>query len=232
MAEFSRALPRIRAAVERDLGLRGLPKRRAVALVVSLLDQTLIRVGNESYVKENGSFGLTTLRNRHAKIEGGRVRFRFKGKSGVRHDASVADKRIARLIGKLQDLPGQRLFQYLDDAGEAHAVASEDVNAYLREAGRGDFTAKDFRTYAATILALEHLAGVSPWPEKRTERRRLVNLCMKEVSGRLGNTPAVCRKSYVHPGVVECFDRGDLRRLLGRSTPEKALGKWLKNQGV
>lgn len=224
MLQFAKVLPKIHAAVDRDLSKPGMPREKAIASVVALLEGSLIRVGNEEYAQTNKSYGLTTMRNRHAKVEGAEVTFKFLGKSKVEHEIALHDRRLARIIKKLQDLPGQHLFQYLDDAGQTHAVTSDDVNGYIHAVTKADFTAKDFRTWAGTVLALEQLAGIDPLPETKKDMTRVLGDCMKCVASRLGNTPAVCRKSYVHPAVVECFTRGDLRKRLARiKEPEKAL---------
>jgi DNA topoisomerase I len=211
MAAFGRALPAIRAQVEADLRRRSLCQEKVVATVVRLLEITLIRVGNDEYARANKSFGLTTLRNRHVKTEGAKLVFEFKGKSGVKHRTGVRDKRLARIIKALQELPGQRLFQYVDDEGERRGVGSADVNAYLRGITGEDFTAKDFRTWAGTIAAAKALA-MQPAPQSEAEAKRLTALCIKATAGLLGNTPAVCRSAYVHPAVIEAFAEGGLPR--------------------
>ena len=204
MAAFGKALPAIRARVDADMRKHDLTREKVLATVVCLLELTLIRVGNDQYAKENKSFGLTTLRNRHVKSEGAAVVFEFKGKSGIKHRAGVKDRRLTRVIKALQDLPGQRLFQYVDEAGERHVIGSHDVNAYLQEITGADFTAKDFRTWAGTIAAAKALA-LQPRPESLAETKRLTNVCIKATAGLLGNTPAVCRKAYIHPGVLAAF---------------------------
>ena len=204
MAAFGRALPAIRARVDEDLGKRGLPREKVLAAVVRLLELTLIRVGNDEYARAHNHFGLTTMRDRHAKIEGSEIRFHFKGKSGIEHKTHIRDRRLARVVKACQDVPGQRLFQYVDDEGQHQAISSGDVNGYLREITGEDFTAKDFRTWAGTIAAAKALA-LQPAPESAAEAKRLVTLCMKATAGLLGNTPAVCRSSYVHPAVLEAF---------------------------
>ena len=206
---FGRALPRLRARVERDLGLRGLPRDKVLAAVIRVMELTLIRVGNEEYARANKSFGLTTLRDRHAKIGTETAVFEFRGKSGKVHTTGFSNRRLARIVRACQDLPGQRLFQYLDDEGARRAVESADVNAYLREALGDDFSAKDFRTWAGTIFAARALAG-SPSCETPSEAKRQVNLCVKAVAGLLGNTAAVCRKAYIHPSVIEAYETGAL----------------------
>lgn len=201
---FAQALPRIRAAVRRDLALPGPLQRDCVlAAVVRLLDTTLARVGNDSYARENGSYGLTTLRNRHVRVHGSAVRLRFKGKSGVEHAVALDDARVARVVRRCQELPGQELFQYLDAEGARHLVDSDAVNTYLRAASGGDFTAKDFRTWHASVHALA-LARSQPCPAEATQaaRRIAAKAVLAEVAARLGNTVAVCRKAYVHPAVL------------------------------
>ena len=204
MAAFGRALPAIRARVDEDLSRRGLPREKVLAAVVRLLELTLIRVGNDEYARANKHFGLTTMRDRHAKIEGSEIRFQFDGKSGVKHKARITDRRLARVVKACQDIPGQRLFQYVDDEGQNQSIGSAEVNGYLREITGEDFTAKDFRTWAGTIAAAKALA-LQPQPQSAAEAKRLVTACMRATAGLLGNTPAVCRSSYVHPAVLEAF---------------------------
>ena len=204
MAAFGRALPAIRAKVDHDLQKRGLPREKVVATVVRLLETTMIRVGNDQYAKANKSFGLTTLRARHLHLHGSEVAFEFKGKSGVQHKTSVHDRRLARVIKSIQELPGQRLFQYVDADGARHAVESDDVNAYLREATGEHFTAKDFRTWAGTLAAAKALS-LHPAPTTEREAKKTITLCVKATAGLLGNTPAVCRSAYIHPAVVHAF---------------------------
>lgn len=204
MAEFGRVLPRIRRRVEEDLGKRGLSREKALATVIALLERTLIRVGNDEYAKRNKSFGLTTLRNRHAEVKGETVSFSFKGKSGVQHATSVRDRRLARVIRTLQEVKGQRLFQYVDEDGERRAITSSDVNEYLKEIAGEDFSAKDFRTWAGTISAAKALA-LQPRPTTKAELKKLTNVCVKATAGLLGNTPTVCRSSYIHPAVLQAY---------------------------
>ncbi|HEV2533311.1 DNA topoisomerase IB [Phenylobacterium sp.] len=204
---FGRALPRLRARVEEDLTQRGLHRDKVLAAVVRLMEITLIRVGNEEYAKQNKSFGLTTLRDQHAKIRGARAVFEFRGKSGKMHETGFRDRRLARIVKACQDLPGQRLFQYLDDDGEQRAVESADVNAYLRETMGEDFSAKDFRTWAGTVNAARALA-IAPECGSATEAKRNINTCVKAVAGLLGNTAAVCRGSYIHPVVLQAYSDG------------------------
>jgi len=203
---FGRALPKLRARVERDLARHGLPREKVLAAVIRVMEVTLIRVGNEEYARTNKSFGLTTLRDRHARVGTERAAFEFRGKSGKVHKTGFRDRRLARVVKACQDLPGQRLFQYLDDEGERHAVESADVNAYLREAMGEDFSAKDFRTWAGTVAAARALATL---PECGDPKRD-INVCVKAVAGLLGNTPAVCRSAYIHPAVLEAYQAGKL----------------------
>jgi DNA topoisomerase-1 len=204
MAAFGRALPKIRAKVEQDLAVHGLSHDKVTALVVRLLELTLIRVGNDEYARANKHFGLTTLNTRHVEVAGNAVRFEFKGKSGVKHSTSLHDRRLARIIKAVHDLPGQRLFQYVDDDGRRHPVGSADVNAYLEAATGRHFTAKDFRTWHGTLAAAKALA-MQPHPSSQAEAKRAVTLCIKATAGLLGNTPAVCRKAYVHSVVLDAF---------------------------
>ena len=216
MIAFGRALPKLRNQVEKDLARRGLPRDKVVAAVVRLMELTLIRVGNEIYAKENKSFGLTTLRDRHAKLSSVGGTFQFKGKSGVVHTTGFRDRRLARIVKACQDVPGQRLFQYLDDDGQRRSVESTDVNAYIRAAMGEDFSAKDFRTWAGTLAAARALCLI-PKAASATEAKRNVNTCVKAVAGLLGNTAAVCRGSYIHPLVLEAYQQGVLPLKAGRS---------------
>ena len=209
MAAFGRALPRLRKRVAVDLARRGLPREKVLAAVVSLLELTLIRVGNDEYAKQNKSFGLTTLRKRHLKLASGGAVFEFVGKSGKKHKTGFRDRRLARIVAACQELRGQRLFQYLDDDGQRRAIESSDVNDYIRAACGDDFSAKDFRTWYGSLAALEALS-LSPKPETQTEAKRTLNTCVKAVAGLLGNTPAVCRAAYIHPKVLEAFEASQL----------------------
>ena len=204
MAAFGRALPKLRQRVEADLRKRDLSHDKVTAVVIALLERTLIRVGNDQYARENKSFGLTTLRNRHLTLTGSSLTFEFKGKSGVKHKTGVHDRRLARAVKACSDLPGQRLFQYLDDKGERRHIGSNDVNAYLFDATGEHFTAKDFRTWAGTLAAAKALA-LQDHPTSEREAKHLTNVCIKATAGLLGNTPAVCRKAYIHPAVLEAF---------------------------
>jgi len=207
MIDFGRALPRLRRRVERDLELPGLPQEKVVATVIRLLDSSYIRIGNTEYARDNESFGLTTLRQNHVKVSGQRVRFKFRGKAGKEHQITVTDRRLAAIVRRCQDLPGQELFRYLDEAGEARKVDSFDVNEYMRAATGADFTAKDFRTWAGTVLAANALARLGDY-ESETEARRNLVEAVRSVAERLGNTQAVCRKCYVHPAVIDGYLAG------------------------
>ncbi len=209
MAAFGKALPTIRAAVEADLRRRDLGRERVLATIVRLLEDTLVRVGNDEYARSNKSFGLTTLRRRHVKDDDGTLRLDFRGKSGVRHEVRLGDRRIRPIVRKLNDLPGQRLFQFIDANGERHAIGSADVNDYLRTISGADITAKDFRTWAATLAAARALAIVEP-PLAEAEAKRAIVATVKDTAGLLGNTPAVCRAAYIHPGVFTGWRAGAL----------------------
>ncbi len=204
MARFALALPTIRERVDADLGRRGLPKEKVMAAVVRLLETTHIRVGNEEYAQHNDSYGLTTLRDEHAQIERSKIVFEFRGKSGKEHSIDLRDRRLAQIVKRCQDLPGQRLFQYLDEDGECYTLASNDVNTYLREIAGEDFTAKDFRTWAGTVLCAEALAEIGPATTQTAAKRSLVR-AIDRVAEQLGNTRAVCRKSYIHPAVMDAY---------------------------
>ncbi|MBP2315791.1 DNA topoisomerase IB [Azospirillum soli] len=213
MLEFCRALPRIRQRVDQDLSLRGLQRDKVLATVVRLLETTLIRVGNESYARENQSYGLTTLRDDHADIDGSEIRFSFKGKSGKEWNVALKDRRLARVVRACQDVPGEELFQYVDEDGQRRAITSGDVNDYLRAATGQDFTAKDFRTWAGTVLAAMALKEFESFDTK-TKAKRNVTRAIEQVAARLGNTASVCRKSYVHPEILDAYLEGDLLNAL------------------
>lgn len=206
---FAEALPGIRARIDADMGRRGLPREKVLATVVHLLETTLIRVGNDDYARSNKSYGLTTLRNPHVKVAGAEMRFRFKGKSGKEWSVSVRDRRVARIVKACQDLPGQELFQYIDDEGERRDVTSSDVNAYLREITGEDFTAKDFRTWAGTVLAALALREFEAFDSETLAKKNL-RAAIEAVAARLGNTPTICRKCYIHPEILGCYLEGDL----------------------
>jgi DNA topoisomerase I len=201
---FGKALPKIRRRVAKDLKLPGLSRNKVLATVVQLLESTFIRIGNEEYARENKSFGLTTMKDRHVEVKGAKLRFRFRGKSGREHEVDVTDGHIARIISKLQDLPGQDLFQYVDEAGEIRDITSQDVNEYLREITGEDFSAKDFRTWAGTVLTAIGLKAQEKF-ENQKQAKANINTAIKAVAKILGNTPAICRKCYVHPAVLDTY---------------------------
>ncbi len=207
MLAFSEILPLIRRRVERDLSFPGLPREKVLATVVLLLEKTLIRVGNDESARERKSFGLTTLRNRHVEIAGWNLRFEFRGKSGVMHSVAISDRRVARIVRRCQTLPGEELFQYLDEKGRRQTVDSGDINAYLRKITGEDVTAKDFRTWAGTVLAATALRDFGPSKSQREAKSNIVR-AIDQVAKRLGNTRTVCRKYYVHPAVIEAYMKG------------------------
>lgn len=209
MIAFAKALPKIRRRAEHDLAKRGLPREKVLGAVVRLLELTLIRVGNDEYARLNRSFGLTTMRDRHALIRGSSVKFRFRGKGGLMHEVGLRDRRLASIVRRCQDLPGQELFQYLDADGETRDVTSDDVNDYIREASGGDFTAKDFRTWAGTLLAYRALRALQPQDHGTAAKKNVVQ-AMRLTAEKLGNTPAVARGSYVHPAVLDAYLEGSL----------------------
>ena len=209
MADFGKALPAIRQKVDSDLQLSGLPREKVLATVVKLLETTCMRVGNVEYAKENDSFGITTLRDHHAKFGNGTVRFRFRGKSGLEHECEVHDRRLARIVKQCQDLPGYELFQYVDEAGEPRTVDSSDVNQYLRDITGDDFTAKDFRTWSGTVQCALAFEEIGPF-ETEIEAKKNVVAAIKIAAERLGNRPATCRNYYVHPAILEAYAGGTL----------------------
>lgn len=215
MLEFGEMLPQIRQRVESDMAKSGLPREKVLATVVRLLETTFIRIGNAEYARTNKSFGLTTMRDRHVDVSGSTLRFQFRGKSGVQHAVDVSDRRLATIVKRCQDIPGYELFQYVDDDGEARTIDSADVNDYLREISGKDFTAKDFRTWAGTTLAAKTLLETADF-ETATGMKNNVAQAIKHVSGRLGNTPSVCRKCYVHPAVLEAYEEQKLRQAARR----------------
>ncbi len=221
LAAFGRALPVVRQITERDLSLPGLCRRKVLATVVRLLETTLIRVGNEEYARTNGSFGLTTLRDRHVNISGASLRFQFRGKSGVSHAIDLNDRRLAKIVRSCRDLPGQELFQYLDGEGQPQTIGSAEVNDYLRELTGEDFTAKDFRTWAGTVLALAALRVRCDFTSQTAAKRNVVR-ALECVAQRLGNTPTICRKSYVHPLVVQLYLQGALLSALEQESATPA----------
>jgi DNA topoisomerase I len=218
LAAFAKALPQIRKRVDHDIKLTGLPREKVLATVVRLLERTFIRIGNDEYARENKSFGLTTMKNRHVTVKGARLRFRFRGKSGRQHEVDVTDRRIAKIVAKCQDLPGQDLFQYVND-GDVHDVTSQDVNDYLREITNEDFTAKDFRTWAGTLLAALALNAQESFETKKQAKAN-IKAAICAVAELLGNTPAICRKCYVHPAIIEAYISG---------TPIAGLEQAIKN---
>jgi DNA topoisomerase-1 len=220
MISFGKALPAIRREVDRALRLPGLPREKVLATVVYLLQVTMMRIGNEEYARTNKSFGLTTLRNRHVRVDGSAVEFRFRGKSGVYHDVKVADKRLARIIARMRELPGQELFQYVDDDGTTHAVDSSDVNDYLRAITGEDYTAKDFRTWSGTVLAALALQEFEKFDSETQAKKNIVR-AIETVAERLGNTPSVCRKCYVHPAVLEAYLDGTVLEALRERTEQE-----------
>jgi DNA topoisomerase-1 len=227
MIKFGKALPQIRKEVDRALSLPGLPREKVLATIVYLLEATMMRIGNDEYARENKSYGLTTLRNRHVRIDGSEVEFRFRGKSGVVHDVKVHDRRLARIIQRTRDLPGQDLFQYLDEDGETHTVGSSDVNDYLRTITGEDYTAKDFRTWSGTVLAAMALREFEA-VDSDTQAKKNVVRAIESVAERLGNTPSVCRKCYVHPAVLDSYLDGTMLEGL-RARAEESLVEDLKD---
>jgi DNA topoisomerase-1 len=220
MINFGKALPDIRRRVDAALRLPGLPREKVLATVVYLLQATMMRIGNEEYARTNKSFGLTTLRARHVKVDGKAVQFRFRGKSGVFHDVTVEDKRLARIIGRIRELPGQELFQYLDDDGERHAIGSADVNDYLRDITGEDYTAKDFRTWSGTVLAALALREFEKFDSDTQAKKNIVR-AIESVAERLGNTPSICRKCYVHPAVIDAYLDGTILEALRVRTEQE-----------
>jgi DNA topoisomerase-1 len=220
MFEFARILPALRQRVDADMARRGLPREKVVATVVHLLENTLIRVGNSDYAKQNKSYGLTTLRDRHVKIEGAEMRFQFKGKSGKTWKLRVKDRRLAKVVKACQDIPGQHLFQYIDEDGDRQEVTSQDVNSYLKEATGADITAKDFRTWAGTVLAAMALREFET-VDGAARTKKNVRAAVERVSARLGNTPTICRKCYIHPEVFNAYFEGDLAREIREEVEEE-----------
>lgn len=211
MIEFGLALPKVRKQLEAQLAAPGIGRDKVMAAVVSLLDATLIRIGNSQYARDNRSYGLTTLRNKHVEVQGSAILFQFRGKSGIEHQVSIKDRRLARIVKRCMELPGQNLFQYLDDHGERHTVSSSDINTYLQDLTGADFTAKDYRTWAGSALALATLRKLD-WEPEADAKKHIVDM-VKAVARQLGNTPAVCRRCYIHPAVLEGFLLGELATL-------------------
>ena len=221
MLNFGKALPAIRAEVDRALKLPGLPREKVLATIVYLLEATMMRIGNEEYARTNKSFGLTTLHNRHVKVEGSDIAFHFRGKSGVFHDIELHDRRLAKIIARTRELPGQELFQYIDKDGARHSVDSSDVNDYLRTITGEEYTAKDFRTWSGTVLAALALQEFEQFDSETQAKKNIVR-AIESVAAKLGNTPSICRKCYVHPAVLEAYLEGSVLAAL-RTTSEKAL---------
>lgn len=213
MLNFGKALPAIRVAVDAALKLPGLPREKVLATIVHLLEVTMMRIGNEEYARTNKSFGLTTLRSRHVKVDGKAVEFRFRGKSGVFHAIKLEDRRLARIIARPRDLPGQDLFQYVDDEGEQHTVGSADVNDYLRAITGEEYTAKDFRTWSGTVLAALALQEFEKFDSEAQAKKNIVR-AIESVAEKLGNTPSICRKCYVHPAVIDAYLDGTIMEAL------------------
>jgi len=225
LQQFGNALPKLRKQLEAQIAAPGFNREKVLATVVLLLDATLIRVGNTQYARDNRSYGLTTLRTRHVDIKGSEILFQFRGKSGIEHQITVKDRRLATVIKRCLELPGQNLFQYLDENGERHTVSSTDVNAYLHTLTGADFTAKDYRTWAGSALALAVLRELE-WQPESDAKKHMVEM-VKNVAKQLGNTPAVCRKCYIHPAVLEHFSLGELAKL-----PKPRVRKGLKAEEV
>ncbi|TIP86678.1 MAG: DNA topoisomerase IB [Mesorhizobium sp.] len=240
LVAFAESLPELRRQIDADLRRHGLPLERVVAAVVWLLDNTMIRVGNAAYARDNNSFGLTTLRDRHVDIDGSSLRFAFKGKSGKEWKLKLVDRRIARIVRGAQDLPGQKLFQYLDEDGSRRAIRSDDVNRYIRENAGDDFSSKHFRTWGGTIHAASLFAQTDR-PESQAQQKRVMNGVIDKVAERLGNTRAICRRCYIHPKVFEAWSEGRLlsemadvnkrkRSIPGLDDEEALVLRWLKAQ--
>nr|BFD42477.1 DNA topoisomerase IB [Pseudomonas sp. FFPRI_1] len=222
---FGSALPKLRQHLQEQLATPGFSREKVLATVISLLDQTLIRVGNSQYARDNRSYGLTTLRNRHVQVSGSAIHFQFRGKSGVEHQITLKDPRLARVVKRCLELPGQHLFQYLDEEGQRHPISSSDINTCLQQLTGAEFTAKDYRTWAGSALTLARLRE-QPWQPEDEAKKHIVTT-IKEVASELGNTPAVCRKCYIHPALLTGFTLGDLAGL-----PRTRGRKWLKAEEV
>jgi len=231
MLAFSEALPRIRKQVEQDLSRPGLPREKVLAAVLLLLELTGIRVGNDEYARTNQSFGLTTLREDHVEISGSTMRFEFRGKSGKVHRVSLNDRRLARIVARCQSLPGEELFQYVDDEGVHQTIGSSDVNEYLREIAGDEFTAKDFRTWSGTLLALAALEALGPAASEREAKSTIV-AAIDQVAERLNNTRAICRKYYVHPAILEAYLTGTPLQAVPNGTQAVAHGLRQEERGL
>jgi DNA topoisomerase I len=230
---FGRALPKIRRRTDADLRRSGLPREKVLAAVVKLLEKTFIRVGNSEYARDNKSFGLTTMRDRHVKVSGSKVRFLFRGKSGVEHELALDDRRLARIVKQCRDLPGQELFQYRADGGQVTDVGSADVNAYLKDVTGEDFTSKDFRTWAGTVLAATLLRDYEQVDSEARAKKNVVS-AIEEVARQLGNTRAVCRKCYVHPAVIDAYMDGTIMKTMAQRANgvARAVGKMTASEAV
>ena len=223
IAIFGQSLPKMRKRVSEDISLPGLPRNKVLAAIVQLLERTFIRVGNEEYARDNKSFGLTTMQDRHVDVKGAKLKFRFRGKRGIKHEVDITDRHIAKIVLELQDLPGQELFQYVDEDGKVGDITSQDVNEYLREIMGQDFTAKDFRTWAGTVLAAIALNAIGAFETKKQAKANIKD-AISAVAKMLGNTPAICKKCYIHPAVLETYLDGDSIEGLKNKT-EEALEK-------
>lgn len=223
--DFALHLPLIRERIDAELTQPGLSRDKVLALVVALLETTMIRIGNDEYARNNGSFGLTTLRNRHVEVSGGRIAFHFKGKSRVEHAIEIQNARLARLVRKMKELPGQELFQYLDDDGKRHAIDSSDVNDYLKRITGRDYTAKDFRTWSGTVQTFHTLSAAEPF-ENQSQAKKNVLAAITEAARKLGNTPSICRKCYVHPLIIDIYMTGKLFAALRKHSQPQQLDAW------
>jgi DNA topoisomerase-1 len=240
MIEFAKALPKVRRRIRRDLKKEGLPREKVLATVIKILETGLIRVGNDEYARTNKSFGLTTMQDRHVDVNGSTISFQFRGKSGKFHRIDIQDRHLARIVAHCQAIPGQELFQYVGDDGKPHDITSTDVNEYLREITNSDFTAKDFRTWGGTVLAAMALRGLRECPTKTQARKNLVR-AIESVAQRLGNTPAICKKCYIHPEIMNSYLDGtmidtfqkradELQKVAGLSADESAVLAFLKKR--
>jgi DNA topoisomerase-1 len=229
LTSFAKALPQIRAQVKKDLSLTGLPRDKILATVIRLLEMTLIRVGNKEYARDNESFGLTTMRNRHVEVHGSKLEFEFRGKGGKRHVVDIRDPRLAKIVRQCQEIPGHELFQYVDEDGGRGRVESADVNEYLRRHAGEDFTAKDFRTWAGTVLMVRALEELGPATSTRQAKRKLLR-AIEAVAAMLGNTPAICRAYYVHPSITEGFMDGSLHGFLERRSKKRRSRRGLSGE--
>ena len=227
---FAQILPAVRRRTDADLRRQGLPKEKVLAAVVQLLEKTLIRVGNDEYARHNRSFGLTTLRDGHVEVSGARLTFAFRGKSGVEHEVDLDDRRLARVVKACRDLPGYELFQYLDEEGKRQSIESSDVNEYLRDITGEDFTSKDFRTWAGTVLAAQLLKDFEAFESDAQAKRNIVE-AVEAVAKRLGNTKAVCRKCYIHPAILETYFDGSLVQTVSQRARRMAQGAGALSEG-